>query len=142
MGSVQRGQHELERPALHGQEILHHPAEDGAGRLPGLEQRRAGLRLQDQGQLLREVLRLLPRQLQHHDCSGEYKRRSVLCSDHVLESTKCLADDDVLAVWRSIDADEPEVHRLECAAGEGHVRRHRVPARRLRVRRGARGDPG
>ena len=56
---------------------------------------------QDQGQLLREVLRLLPRQLQLHDCSGDYKRKLVLCSDHVLESGKCLAD-DVLAVWRSM----------------------------------------
>lgn len=72
MGGVQRGQLERERPALHREEILDIPAEDGDGHLPGLQHRAAGVRLQDQGQLLREVVRLLPRQLQQHDRPGEY----------------------------------------------------------------------
>ncbi|KAL5677121.1 hypothetical protein ACJX0J_013252, partial [Zea mays] len=71
MGGVQRGQLERERPALHREEILDIPAEDGDGHLPGLQHRAAGVRLQDQGQLLREVVRLLPRQLQQHDRPDE-----------------------------------------------------------------------
>uniref|UniRef100_A0A804MLB1 Protein LURP-one-related 15 n=1 Tax=Zea mays TaxID=4577 RepID=A0A804MLB1_MAIZE len=86
MGGVQRGQLERERPALHREEILDIPAEDGDGHLPGLQHRAAGVRLQDQGQLLREVVRLLPRQLQQHDRPDEppvYRHQCAAWKGHV-----------------------------------------------------------
>lgn len=71
MGSVQRGQHEPKRSALHSEESFGVPTEDRDRCLPGRERRAASLRFQDQGQLLREIMRLLPRQLQHYDRSSE-----------------------------------------------------------------------
>ncbi|KAG2641074.1 hypothetical protein PVAP13_2KG147300 [Panicum virgatum] len=65
------GQHQRKRSALHSEESFSVPAEDRSGCLPGREHRAASLRLQDQGQLLREIMRLLPRQLRHHDRSNQ-----------------------------------------------------------------------
>jgi hypothetical protein len=78
VGGLQRGQLERERLAFHCQEIFDHPTEDRDGYLPGCQHGAAGVRFQDQGQLLRQVVRLLPWRLQQHDCSGEYKNKEDL----------------------------------------------------------------
>ncbi|CAN6180466.1 unnamed protein product [Urochloa humidicola] len=79
MGSVQRGQLEVKRFALHCESIDAPAAEDRAGCLLGWEHRRTGLRLQDEGQLLRQGLRLLPRRLKHiAQISRKYTAANVL----------------------------------------------------------------
>jgi hypothetical protein len=71
MGSVQRGQLKRKRSALQCEKVFNDPTEDRDGCLLGWKHGTAGLRFQDQGQLLRQILRLLPWQLHHNGRSSK-----------------------------------------------------------------------